>query len=483
MTVAFVASEVAPFAKSGGLADVAGALPKALDTSDCTVTVYMPLHSAIPAIYREQMTYEGYTTVSLGWRTQYVGVMSLEHEGVMHYFIDNAYYFNRWRLYGEDDDGERYVFFSKAVLAAMKMMNAAPDILHANDWHTAAIPVLLHYYRLSDPFYADIHTVFTIHNLRFQGIFDPVVMRDLMELPETYYTEDRLKYYDRINLMKGGIVFSDALTTVSESYAEEITYPFFGEHLDGIISANRHKLVGIVNGIDTEVYAPKNDPNLPVTYDLRSINRKKTIKAALQRQFDLPENPDIPMLAMVTRLDEMKGIDLVTHILDELLQMDVQFVLLGTGEPRYEEIFRSFQYRYPDKMAARIYFDQKASHEIYAGADIFVMPSLFEPCGLSQMIAMRYGTLPVVRQVGGLKDTVIPYNQYTGEGNGFGFMNYNAHELLFTLKDALTLYEDTDVWRSLIKQAMRADNSWSRSSKRYLSLYKFLAEKDIPSDA
>ena len=469
--VIFVASEAAPFAKTGGLADVAGSLPKALNSENVSVDVYMPLHIKIPQQYKDQMSFVGYTTVNMGWRNQYVGLMTMKYDGVDYYFIDNEFYFKRHQLYGEGDDAERYIFFSKAVLAALKMKGEKPDIIHTNDWHAASVNILLDYYRKHDTFYEGIKTVFTIHNLRYQGVFDPYIMGDLLNIPFDYYAEQHLKFYDSINILKGGIVYSDHITTVSKSYAHEITFPYFGENLDGLISLNKHKLTGIVNGIDYDVYSPETDENIDVHFDVHSLEKKKEIKAQLQMKYGFPVDPDIPMLAMVTRLADMKGLDLIAHILDELLSMNVQLVVLGTGEARYEDMLKHFQYRYPNKLAARLYFDQKESHAIYAGADIFLMPSLFEPCGLSQLIALRYGTIPVVRQIGGLKDTVLPYNKYTGEGNGFGFMNYNAHELLFTIKDALEYYKNDDVWKSLMIHAMEADHSWAKSSVEYLDVY------------
>ncbi|MBS7527787.1 glycogen synthase GlgA [Fusibacter paucivorans] len=469
--IAFIASEAAPFAKTGGLADVAGSLPKALNSSQLNVTVYLPLHAKIAPEYRKEMTFAGSTSVDLGWRTQYVGIFHLIYEGVSYFFIDNEFYFKRHQLYGNGDDAERYIYFSKAVLAAMKHLNMKPDIIHTNDWHTAAVNTLLNFYGKHDDFYQGIKSVFTIHNLRYQGIFDPYVLGDLLGLPMSYFSDDGLKFYENINLIKGGIVFSDAVTTVSKSYAEEIAYPYFGENLEGVIQKYQDKLYGIVNGIDTDLYSPKKDQNIPVNYDLRSLKRKKEIKMYLQVKYGLPVDANVPMLSMVTRLADMKGLDLIECILDELLELDIQFLVLGTGEKRYEDMFKYYQYRYPGKIAARIYFDQYESHAIYAGSDIFLMPSLFEPCGLSQLIALQYGTIPVVRQIGGLRDTILPYNKYTGEGTGFGFLNYNAHELLFTIKDALTAYQDQNAWHQLMKQAMKADHSWKRSSKEYLAIY------------
>ncbi len=471
MNVVFVASEAAPFAKTGGLADVAGSLPKALCSSNVNVEVFLPLHAKIDTSFRSEMTFVGETEVTLGWRHQYVGLFKLEYDRVTYYFIDNEYYFKRHQLYGDGDDAERYIYFSKAVLAALKFLDLKPEIIHTHDWHTAAVNVLLDYYKKHDPFYDHIKTVFTIHNLRYQGVFDPYVLGDLLNLPNEYFQEESLKFYDSINLLKGGIVYSDHITTVSKSYAHEITYPYFGENLDGIIQKYEYKLTGIVNGIDYDLYNPSKDPNIVIHFDKRSLKRKSELKMHLQIKFGLPVDPNIPMIAIVSRLVDMKGLDLVDHIMEELLQEDIQLVVLGTGEKKYEDMFKYYQYRYPHKISARIYFDQFESHEIYAGTDLFLMPSLFEPCGLSQLIALRYGSIPIVRQIGGLKDTVIPFNKFTGEGNGFCFMNYNAHELLFTIKEALERFKDKPNWNLMIKHAMSADHSWKTSSKEYLEIY------------
>lgn len=475
--VAFVASEAAPFSKTGGLADVAGSLPKALKHQGIETKVFLPLHPTMPLEFRKALTFVDQTEILMGWRRQYVGILTYQHDGVDYYFIDNEFYFKRHHLYGEGDDAERYIYFSKAVLAALKQMDFKPHILHTNDWHTASVNILREEYAYYDDFYRDIKTVFTIHNLRYQGIFDPYVLGDFLNLPFDYFNEDALKFYNNINLLKGGLVFSDAITTVSKSYASEIGYPFFGENLDGVVRKFAHKLHGIVNGIDYDVYNPSKDLNIPSPFDVNSLIKKRENKVHLQIQYGLPVDPNIPVISMVTRLVDMKGLDLVEHILDELLQEDIQLVVLGTGDSRYENLFRTYQYKYPHKVSARIYFSTSESHLIYAGSDMFLMPSLFEPCGLSQLIALRYGTIPIVRQIGGLKDTVISYNKYTGEGNGFGFLNYNAHELLFTVKEALTCYGKEDIWHPLMAHAMKADHSWDTSSKAYAQLYNLLLNR------
>lgn len=473
MKILYVASEAAPFIKTGGLADVAGSLPKALKEKKQDIRVVMPLYSSISDELKSTMKKETDFTIDLGWRNQYVGVFSTTYNGVTHYFVDNEYYFKRDRIYGEYDDGERFIFFSKAVAIFLKKINFKADIVHSNDWHSGLVPLYIRDFAKGDLFYQDIKSVFTIHNLKYQGIFDSFILGDIGGLSSEYIVEDGIKYYDKINFMKAGIVYSDALTTVSKTYAEEIKYAYFGEGLEGIIRENQHKLTGIVNGIDYDLYDPTRDNYIPANYDFQTIENKSENKRELQSLYDLSKK-DVPVLAMVSRLVAMKGPDLVVHILDELLQEDIQFIVLGTGDKKYEDVFNYFQWKYPDKLRSRIYFNEKESHLIYAGADIFVMPSMAEPCGISQLISLRYGTLPVVRETGGLKDTVFPYNKYTGEGNGFSFKNFNAHELLNTIKTALQLYKDKEAWYKLIEQAMKSKNDWEKSSQEYMKIYKRL---------
>lgn len=477
MKILYVASEATPFIKTGGLADVAGSFPKALKENGCDIRVVLPLYSSIPQEYRSQMKEIGFFYVELGWRRLYAGVLSYEHEGVTYYFIDNEYYFKRYKIYGELDDHERFIFFSKAVTMLPRYLYYKPDIIHSNDWHTGLVPLYIKDFARGDGFYKEIKSVFTIHNLKYQGVFPNHILGDVAGLSWDYYHEDGLKFYDCINLMKAGIVYSDSLTTVSETYANEIKYDYFGEQLDGIIRAHSYKLTGIVNGIDYKVFNPKTDKNLVKNYDKDSLEDKLENKLALQRMYKLPEREDVPVIAMVSRLVAMKGLDLLAHILDELLQEDIQFILLGTGDMEYENMFRHFQDKYPEKVASRIYFNEKESHQIYAGADMLVMPSMAEPCGISQLIALRYGTIPIVREVGGLKDTVIPYNEVTGEGNGFSFANFNAHELLFTIKNAINLYHYKDKWKKLMVKAMESKHDWDESSKKYLKLYSSLMGK------
>lgn len=476
MKILYAASEVAPFVKTGGLADVAGSLPKAIKEKGHDIRVVMPLYSAISEDFKTKMEKVLDFNVDLGWRRQYAGILSLQHEGVIHYFIDNEYYFKRDKIYGEYDDGERFIFFTKAVALLLKELDFKADLVHCNDWHTGLLPLYIKDFGKGDYFYNDIKSVFTIHNLKYQGVFDSFILEDIAGLSREYYHDDGIKFFENINLMKAGIVYSDILTTVSRTYAEEIKYGYFGEQLEEIIRKNEHKLIGIVNGIDYELYNPEEDKNIPSNYNFKTIEKKKHNKEALQKLYNLPVR-DVPVLAMVSRLVAMKGLDLVRHILDELLQEDIQFIVLGTGDKEYEDMFGFFQSKYPEKLASRIYFNVKESHLIYAGADLFIMPSMAEPCGISQLISLRYGTLPVVRETGGLKDTVIPYNEYTGEGNGFSFKNFNAHELLNVIKRALNLYEDKDKWLELIEKAMNSTNDWEKSSLEYIEIYENLKKQ------
>lgn len=473
MKILYVAAEVAPFIKTGGLADVAGSLPRTIKKLGHDIRVVLPLHGSIEQKYKDQMTKIHEYYVDLNWRRQYVGVMELDFNGVIFYFLDNEYYFNRAKVYGEVDDGERYAYFSKAVTLLPKELKFKPKVIHTNDWHSGLVNLFIDEFAKGDSYYENIKKVFTIHNLKYQGIFPPVVLGEVMGVSLEYYEESSIKYYNNINFMKAGIVYSDIVTTVSRSYAEEIKYEFFGEGLEGTLSYYSDKLTGIVNGIDYEVWNPKTDPEVKYHFDLKTLKNKAKNKNEIQKMYNLPERSDVPLVAMVSRLSDMKGLDLVSHIIDELMQEDLQFVLLGTGEKEFEDMFEHYQWKYPDKMAANIYFSENEAHQIYAGADIFLMPSMVEPCGLSQLFALRYGTIPVVREVGGLKDTVAPYNKYTNEGIGFTFANYNAHEMLFKIKEAMSLYtDDKKAWESMIKRAMKADNSWEASAKEYLKLYK-----------
>ena len=477
MKILYAAAESSPFMKTGGLADVAGSLPLSLKELGHDIRAVMPLYSNIKEDYKKDMEFLGHFFIDIGWRHKYVGVFSYERGGVPYYFIDNTDYFHRDNIYGEVDDGERFIFFTKAVAQLLEFLDFKADIVHSNDWHTGLLSLYIKDFARGNDFYKDMKTVYTIHNMKYQGVFPAEILGEVAGLSQEYYNEEGLKYYDNINMMKAGISFCDLLTTVSQTYSEEIKNPYFGEKLEGIIRKNDYKLYGVVNGIDYNVFNPETDKNIDFNYTIDTIQKKVKNKTALQKQFNLPVDETIPVLGMVTRLVAMKGLDMVRYILDELMQEDIQFVLLGTGDKEYEDLFKYFQFIYPEKMAARIYFNEEDSHRIYAGADIFLMPSLAEPCGISQLISLRYGTVPLVRETGGLKDTVEPYNKYTEEGNGFSFKNQNAHELLFTNKEALNLYKDKKKRKKLMVSGMKSKNDWEESSKEYIKLYNKLLSK------
>ena len=479
LKVLYVASEAVPFIKTGGLADVAGSLPKALKKQGVDVRVVMPKYGKIAQEYLDKMEhiYDGEFTVS--WRTKFLGIDKLELDGVTFYFIDNQEYFYREGFYGYGDDAERFAFFSRAALEILPQENFWPDVIHTNDWHTALVNVYLRLDHIGDERYEKIKTVFTIHNLKYQGVFPKDVMEDVLGLDWQYFNNGDLEYYDAVNLMKGAIIYADNVTTVSRTYAQEIQYEYFGEGLDGLLRRRAGDLHGIVNGLDTELYNPATDRFLTepfMKYDSTNVvERKIDNKAALQRLLDLPVERQTPLVAMVTRLVEPKGLDLVIRILDELLEHeDMQFVLLGVGDRVYEDWFKELAWRHPTKVSSNIYFSDEMAQRIYAGASIFLMPSAYEPCGIGQLIAMRYGTIPVARATGGLVDTIIPYNKSTQEGNGFLFPDYNAHDMMYTLKKALTLFRDFNSWKALMQNAMNTDYSWARSAKEYKALYERL---------
>ncbi len=479
LKVLYVASEAVPFIKTGGLADVAGSLPKALKKQGVDVRVVMPKYGKIAQEYLDKMEhiYDGEFTIS--WRTKFLGIDKLELDGVTFYFIDNQEYFYREGFYGYGDDAERFSFFSRAVLEILPQDNFWPDVIHTNDWHTALVNVYLRLDHIGDERYEKIKTVFTIHNLKYQGVFPKDVMGDVLGLDWQYFNNGDLEYYDAVNLMKGAIIYADNVTTVSRTYAQEIQYEYFGEGLDGLLRRRAGDLHGIVNGLDTELYNPATDRFLTepfMKYDSTNVvERKIDNKAALQRLLDLPVERQTPLVAMVTRLVEPKGLDLVIRILDELLEHeDMQFVLLGVGDRVYEDWFKELAWRHPTKVSSNIYFSDEMAQRIYAGASIFLMPSAYEPCGIGQLIAMRYGTIPVARATGGLVDTIIPYNKSTQEGNGFLFPDYNAHDMMYTLKKALTLFRDFNSWKALMQNAMNTDYSWARSAKEYKALYERL---------
>lgn len=477
MKVLFIASEAFPFVKTGGLADVIGSLPQALQGEAAEVRVILPKYAAIAKEFTSRMTTEADFTLELAWRRLPCRIERLDYQGIIYYFLASDYHFNRPKLYGYEDDGERFACFSKAVLAALPSLAYQPDILHCHDWHTALVPLLLQENFGSDPYYSGMKTVLTIHNLHYQGRVSTACFEDLLGLAGHSTAWEKLEYQGGLNYLKAGILAADLVTTVSPSYALEIQGPYYGEGLHDILNLRKTELFGILNGIDTTLFDPSKDPYLAVNYRGDWAKKQKN-KKALQGLLNLPAIEDRPLLAIVSRLVEQKGLDLVVHILEELLSLDVQMVVLGTGEAHFEDSFRLYAEKYPEKLALCTRYDEGLAHKFYAGADLLLMPSKTEPCGLSQMIAMRYGTLPVVREVGGLKDSVIPYNKFTKEGTGFSFASYNAHELLFTIQTAVKLYhEELRTWKALVQNAMSCDFSWRKSAGKYLELYQRLLAK------
>ncbi|MBQ9365104.1 MAG: glycogen synthase GlgA [Schwartzia sp.] len=473
LKVLYVASEAVPFVKTGGLADVAGSLPKALAGLGVDVRVMLPKYAEIPKEYRDKMKHIYHGAINVSWREKYVGVDELKMNGVTFYFVDNEEYFGRDGFYGYGDDAERFSFFSRAVLNLLPEIDFWPDIIHSNDWHTALVSVFLKLEHMGDERYEKIRTMFTIHNLKYQGVFPKNIMGDVLGLSWDYFNNGDLEYYDAVNFMKGAIIYADCITTVSRTYAEEIQYPFFGEGLDGLLRSRSNALFGIVNGIDYDVYNPHTDKALAVNYGVNEMVKKVDNKMALQKELHLPRSPRTPLVGMVSRLVEAKGLDLVIRVLDELLEHeDMQFVIIGVGDKVYEDWFRELAWRRPDKVSVNIFFNNDLAQRIYASSDLFLMPSLFEPCGIGQLIAMKYGAVPVVRSTGGLEDTVKPYNKSTGEGNGFTFPNYNAHELMYSVKRAFGLYRDMQSWQVVVRNAMITDFGWYKSAQEYKSLYE-----------
>ncbi|MPQ43313.1 glycogen synthase GlgA [Clostridium tarantellae] len=474
MKVLFVASEASPFIKTGGLGDVMGALPQSLKDMGVEARVVIPKYKNIKKEILENLKFIKWFMVSVGWRNQYCGVFEYEYENVIYYLIDNQYYFNRDTLYGHYDDGERFAYFDRAVLNFLKEINWCPDIIHCNDWHTGMIPVLHKLEYIKDDFYKNIKTVFSIHNLLFQGVFQKEILPDLFGYDYQSINNGSLEFYDCMSFMKGAINYSDRVATVSKTYAKEIQTPYYGEKLEGLLIERSNALIGIVNGIDYKEYNPEKDSYIYKNYSLKSIENKLENKLALQKELGLPIKTNTPMIGLISRLTNQKGCDLIVNIANKLLQNDVQLVILGTGDREYEEHFKGLQYMYRDKVVANIRFDNSLAHKIYAASDMFLMPSLFEPCGLGQLIALRYGAIPIVRETGGLKDTILPFNQYNGLGNGFSFTNYNSNDLMHVINYALETYKNKDVWTSIVTQAMNSNNSWGKSAKEYKELYEEL---------
>ena len=472
MKVLFAASEAHPFIKTGGLGDVMGALPKSLAKLGVDVRVVIPKYKNIKDELKQKLQFVKWFTVSVGWRNQYCGIFQYQYKGVIYYFIDNEYYFNRDGLYGYYDDGERFAFFNRAVLEFIKQIDWQPDLINCNDWQTGMVPVLLNLEYKKDEFYSKIKTVFSIHNLLFKGSFSPKVLPELFGYDYMPLVNGSVELDGSVSFLKGGLNYCDQITTVSNTYAEEIKTPQYGEGLDGFLRSKSYYLMGIVNGIDYEEFNPQDDKLIFKNFNINSIDNKVQNKLSLQRELGLPQKKDTPMIGLISRLTHQKGCDLIVNMIDRLLQRDIQLVILGTGDYWYEETFKNLQYRYPDKVSANIKFDNTLAHKIYAATDMFLMPSLFEPCGLGQLIALRYGSIPIVRETGGLKDTISPYNQYNGVGNGFGFKNFNSNELMQIIEYALTIYNDKNAWNNIIRQAMNSDNSWEKSAMQYKWLYE-----------
>lgn len=473
--VLFVASEAAPFAKTGGLGDVVGSLPIQMAKKGVDVRVVMPWYRDIPQQFKTKVEPLAECTVTIGWRQQHAVLWSLEYEGVTFYFVDQPYYFDRSGYYGYFDDAERFAFFAQATLALIDKIDFNPDIIHAHDWHTALVPLYLeHFYRKNEP-WKDIKTVFTIHNLSYQGRFSPSIIEDVLGLNWGYFTGDKLEFNGCVNLMKGGILYASAVTTVSPTYAEEIKGPGRGEGLDGVLRAVSGKLYGILNGIDCDRYNPWKDTEIAANYHRgpQLSNRCKN-KEFLWEKFGFEGDGSAPVIGMVSRIVADKGFDLVCEVIPSILDSGAKIVILGTGEQGYEEYLRHLASVNKNSMAVVTQFNEALARQIYAGSDMYLMPSIFEPCGISQMIAMRYGSIPIVHQTGGLFDTIQPYNKFTGDGTGFGFYDMTVEGFMTVYSQALEAYSDKKAWRKLIKQAMAEDFSWDISVQKYIGLYDHL---------
>ena len=485
MKILFAASESVPFVKTGGLADVVGALAPVLAKEGHDVRVIIPMFGAIPQEYQQQMTHVCDFEVQLGWRRQYCGIEMIRKDGVTWYFMDNKYYFGRPYIYGMGgDEYERFGFFCRGVLNMLPLTGFQPDVIHSHDWQSGMIPALLKIQYAHLPFYTGIKTVFTIHNLQYQGIFGIREVQDILGLGDSLWTDDKLECFGCANFMKAALVYTDLITTVSPSYAEEIQTAYYGERLDGLLRARNRELSGVLNGIDMNEYDPATDSRIARNFTFENLEGKAACKKALQEDLGLDVKPDTPVIGMVGRLSNQKGLDLVDYVISDIMRQDVQLVVLGMGEGRYFNLFSWAETEYKGRVAARFTMDHNLAHRIYAGADMFLMPSQFEPCGLSQMIAMRYGTVPIVRETGGLRDTVLSYNEFNGEGNGFTFFNYNAHDMLHTIERASDYYKNKpDVWKKLQERGMKGDYSWDHSAREYVRLYESLFEEKKPEES
>ena len=476
--ILFVTSEAVPFIKTGGLADVTGSLARYIDRQQYDVRVILPKYACMEEKWKNKLRFHSHFYVALGWRNQYVGILETVDEGIHYYFIDNEYYFAGPQPYNQlHEDIEKFAYFSKAALAAVDMIDFVPDVIHCHDWQTALVPVFLKAFAADYPLLRHVKTMLTIHNLRFQGRYTMDAIKNLTGLSDEYFTPDKLESYGEANFLKGGIAYADFVTTVSPTYALEIMTREGGESLDGLLYARRNSLYGIINGLDSTVYDPNSDMYLTHNFGISSMKAGKAAnKLALQRELQLPEDESTIMLAMVSRLTDQKGLDLLAYVMDEMLShARLQLVVLGTGQEQYVNMLRYFADKYPSKLSANICYSEQMAHRIYASADALLMPSLFEPCGLSQLMSYCYGTLPIVRETGGLKDTVQPYNEYEHTGTGFSFANYNAHEMLQTIYYAMHIYyDDREQWDEMAKRDMRLDFSWKKSAREYEKLYERL---------
>ena len=472
--ILFVASEAVPFIKTGGLADVVGSLPKCYDKEEYDVRVMIPKYLCIKEKFLEKLEFVDQFYMDYLGQNRYVGILQYVHEGITFYFIDNESYFWGSKPYGDwYYDLEKFSFFCQAALSALPVIGWKPDVVHCHDWQTGLIPVYLKDRFGAGEFFKNMKSVMTIHNLKFQGVWDVNTIKRFSGLSDYYFTSDKLESYNNGNMLKGGLVYADMITTVSETYAEEIKTQFYGEGLDGLMRARSKDLRGIVNGIDYDDFNPETNENLAAQYNAENfLEEKVKNKTALQEELGLPKDEEKFVVGVVSRLTDQKGFDLIQAVMEEICTEDVQLVVLGTGDEKYESMFRHYDWKYPERVSAQIRYSEPLSHRIYAGCDAYLMPSLFEPCGLSQLMALRYGTVPIVRETGGLKDTVEAYNEYEGTGTGFSFTNYNAHEMLDTIRYAKNVYyENRDEWNKIAKRAMKADFSWNASAKKYQELY------------
>ncbi len=478
--ILFAASECVPFVKTGGLADVVGSLPQYINKDEFDVRVILPYYTCIPPKFRDNFKYVTHFYMDYGLRPDgvHVGIMEYEYNGIKFYFVDNEYYFKCDYPYTTDTkwDIERFTFFCKAVLAILPVIGFRPDIIHCHDWQSALIPVFMHSTFATNPFYSSTKSIMTIHNLKFQGIWDIETFKYNTALPDYMFTSDKLEFNRAANMLKGGLVYADYITTVSETYAEEIKYPFFGEQLDGLLRARSASLRGIVNGIDYNVFDPSNDKQIYAKYSVKDVKSKKAVnKEKLQAELGLPVDKNKYMIAIISRLTDQKGLDLVNYAIERICDENTQFVIIGTGEQRYENMFKHYQWKYPERVRAIIKYSDDLAHKLYAAADTMLMPSLFEPCGLTQLIALRYGTVPIVRETGGLKDTVQPYNEFDGTGTGFSFANYNGDEMLGAINYSKSVYYDHRAeWDKMVKRDMEADFSWNSSARQYEGMYSWM---------